>query len=172
MSGGLLLNCGSGQRPFAKPWVNIDAQERWSPDLIADCSSLHYSDGSADMIVLHHVLEHFGCGEGQGVLREAYRLLRPGGSLLVFVPDLRALAQRWLMGQLDTQVYMTNLYGAFMGDDHDRHRWGYVPETLAQELMQSATQCPWNRVGAFDWRVIPGANIARDWWVLGMEAVR
>lgn len=165
----LLLNCGSGQRPFAKPWINIDAQERWNPDLVADCASLPYADGSCEMIVLHHVLEHFGCGEGQGLIREAWRLLEPGGSLLVFVPDMRALAQRWLMGLLDTQVYMTNVYGAFMGDIHDRHRWGNDFMSLFEELN---TTCKWRGVRGFDWRPITGASLAKDWWVLAMEAVR
>lgn len=164
----MLLNCGSGQRPFAKPWVNIDAQERWQPDLVADCSRLPYEDGSCDMIVLHHVLEHFGCGEGEGLIAEAHRLLQPGGSLLVFVPDMRALAQAWLMGKMDTQIYMTSVYGAFMGDDHDRHRWGFTRESLHEELAGQS----WMEIKPFDWRTIPGADIAKDWWVLAMEAVR
>lgn len=165
---GLLLNCGSGQRPFSPPWVNVDAQERWHPDLLADCAALPYADGSCEMIVLHHMLEHFGCGEGVGVLKEAFRLLQPYGSLLVFVPNLRVLAQKWLMGKLDTQVYVTNLYGAYMGDEHDRHRWGFTPESLADELRRQ----PWQDVRAFNWRDVPGADIARDDWIIGMECVR
>lgn len=165
---GMYLNLGSGQRPFKPPFVNIDAQARWNPDVVADCSSLPYPDGSCEMIVLHHVLEHFGCGEGSGLIREAWRLLRPGGSLLVFVPDMRALAQRWLLGQLDTETYMINLYGAFMGDDHDRHRWGFTETTLELELHG----CEWSQVKRFDWRRVAGADIAKDWWVLGLEAVR
>ena len=166
---GLQLNCGSGQRPFAAPFINIDAQERWQPDLVADCAQLPYADGSCELIVLHHVLEHFGCGEGQGVLKEAWRLLSPGGSLIIAVPDLRALAQAWLMGKLDTQVYATALYGAFMGDEHDRHKWGFTWESLGQELEICG---PWQAVRPFNWRPITGADLARDWWVLAMEAIR
>jgi predicted SAM-dependent methyltransferase len=168
-SGGLWLNCGSGQRPFAKPWVNIDAQARWEPDLVADCSHLPYADASCEMIVLSHVLEHFGCGEGRGLLSEARRLLHPGGGLIITVPDLRALAQAWLMGKLDTQVYVTNLYGAYMGDDHDRHRWGFIHESLVMELQQCG---PWQEIKPFNWRAITGANIAHDFWILGVEALR
>lgn len=167
---GLRLNLGSGQRPFAKPFINIDAQAKWKPDVVADCADLapDFEDASCDLIVLSHVLEHFGCGEGQGVLAEAHRLLQPGGSLIVSVPDIRALAQRWLLGKLDTQVYVTNLYGAYMGDLHDRHAWGYVKETLETELWQQR----WTQVKPFDWRTIPGMDLARDWWILAMEAVR
>jgi predicted SAM-dependent methyltransferase len=164
----LRLNLGSGQRPFAKPWVNVDAQQRWQPDLVADCSALPYADGSCDMIVLHHVLEHFGCGEALALQREAFRLLAPGGSLLVFVPDMRALAQNWLLGKLDDETYMINIYGAFMGDEHDRHRFGFTAATLEKELGKHG----WSEIKRFDLREVPGADIARDWWVLAMEAVK
>lgn len=165
---GLLLNRGSGQRPFAKPWINIDAQERWQPDLVSDGAHLPYEASSCDLVVDHHIWEHEGCGGALGLQQEAFRLLRPGGSLLVFVPDMRALAQNWLLGKLNNQVYMTNLYGAWMGDEHDRHRWGYVQASLDVELRQ----CPWSEVKPFDWRTIEGASLARDWWVLAMEATK
>lgn len=165
---GLWLNCGSGQRPFQKPWINIDAQERWQPDLVADCSKLPYEDGSCAWVVFHHVFEHFGCGEARVLQQEAFRLLQPDGRMLVFVPDLKALAQAWMIGKLDTQVYTTALYGAFMGDEHDRHKWGYDAKALQQEL----TACPWSEVKPFDWRKIVGADLARDFWILAMEAVK
>jgi predicted SAM-dependent methyltransferase len=165
----LKLNLGSGQRPFAKPWVNIDIQERWSPDLVADCSHLPYDDGSCSMIVFSHVLEHFGCGDGQGVLRESHRLLETGGSLIVAVPNLRALAQNWLMGKLDTETYIINLYGAYMGDEADRHKFGFVEETLRDEIQRAGA---WHSVLPFDWRAISGMDVGKDWWVLAMEAVK
>lgn len=165
---GLKLNCGSGQRPFAKPWVNVDAQARWEPDLVADCASLPYDDGSCDMIVMHHIAEHYGSGEAGGLFQEAYRLLAPGGLLLVFVPDMRALAQRWLMGTLDDETYLINVYGAYMGDEHDRHRFGFTEATLRKEL----SRLDWAGVKRFNWRQVEGASLARDWWVLAMECVR
>lgn len=164
----LQLNMGSGQRPFAKPFINIDAQERWKPDLVCDCAKLPYENESCSLIVMHHILEHFGCGEGQGMIAEAHRLLEPGGSLLVFVPDLRALARHWLMGKLSTQIYVTNLYGAYMGDEHDRHKWGFTWDSLLDEM----NRFEWQEVKLFDWRQVPGADIARDFWILGMEAVK
>src|SRR5215472_11982586 len=168
----LKLNLGSGQRPFAEPWLNVDLQPKWKPDIVADCADLsgenQIDDGSCDLVVMHHLLEHFGCGEGRGVIAEAFRILAPGGSLLVFVPNLRVLAQKWLLGKLDTQVYVTNLYGAYMGDEADRHKWGFTPETLEVELWQQK----WQAVQPFDWRRIEGADIARDDWIIGMEAIR
>jgi hypothetical protein len=138
------------------------------PDLVCDGASIPRADNSCDYFVLHHVLEHFGCGEGHALIDEACRVLKPGGSLLVFVPDLRMLADRWLSGQMDTQLYMTNVYGAYMGNEADRHKWGYDRGSLAQFLSVR----PWTMMDFFDWREIPGADISRDWWICGMECVK
>lgn len=170
------LNIGSGQRPFTSTpeleWINVDSVEHEGmprPDVVCDGADLPLLNESAHFVVLHHVVEHFGCGEAGGLIKEAHRVLRPGGSLLVFVPDLRALAARWLAGGLTTQIYVTNLYGAYMGYEEDRHKWGFDIESLGSFLVASA---PWQSVARFDWRLIDGADIARDFWILGMECVR
>lgn len=164
------INLGSGQRPFGPGWCNVDCQARWNPDVVADGNSMPmFKDGSVEVIVSHHCLEHVGCGEGDGMLKECYRILQPGGSLIVTVPDMRALAMGWLARKITDQIYFTNVYGAFMQDDADRHRWGYVGVTLAETLQRAAG---WGKIVTFDWREIEGASIARDWWVLAVEAVK
>lgn len=168
---GVLINLGSGQRPFQKPWVNVDCQERWTPDVLCTPEEplLKFDQASADMIVLHHVIEHIGCGEADGMLEDCVYTLEPGGSLLVFVPDMWKIATMWREGRLSTQVYLTNVYGAYMGHDADRHRWGYTKETLKELLLSVG----FRTVKEFDWRHIPGADIARDdRWILGMEGIK
>lgn len=168
------LNIGSGQRKFHSTdsvvWVNVDTNPKWEPDVVADGDSLPmFQDGEADYIVLHHVLEHFGCGEAAGLIKECHRILKPCGSLLVFVPDLAGLADMWKEGRISTQVYATNLYGAYMDSEADRHKWGYDPASLKQFLLTSAS---WRAYYRFDWRPIEGADIAQDRWILGVEAIR
>ncbi len=166
------LNIGSGQRPFAPPFLNIDCQARWNPDHVLDMSkhedACWFADNSADMIVLHHVLEHFGCGESKTLLSECLRILRPECPLLVFVPDMWQLSGMWRAGRLDDQLYMTNVYGAYMGDEADRHKWGFTNDSLRDLLVGSGYQY----VRPFNWRDIPGADIAQDTWILGMEGVK
>jgi len=170
------LNVGSGQRPFTSTpdveWVNVDKVARTDKPLDLQCDGAHlpeFYNTNVDYFVLHHVLEHFGCGEAQGLIDEAWRVLKPGGSLLVFVPDMRMLADRWLRHEIDTQLYMTNVYGAYMSHEEDRHKWGYDRSSLALFMVG---EHPWRSVDLFDWRPIPGADIARDWWIAGMECVR
>ena len=167
------LNIGSGQRKFGSQdcrhgWINIDVNPKWEPDIVADGAHLPmYEDGTVDMIVLHHVLEHYGCGESAGLIEECHRILRPGGTLLVFVPDMWALAFGWLHGRVMTQIFMTAVYGAYMDHEADRHRWGFDSVTIKKFLGPFGF-----RLKEFDWRDILGADLARDWWLMGIEATK
>lgn len=167
------INLCSGQRPFGPDgnWINADVNPRWMPDVVADGKDLSgfFSSNSVDMICIHHGLEHFGCGDADAMLRACYDVLAPGGSLLVFVPDMRALAAAYTNGAINDYIFAVNCYGAYMDSEADRHRWGYSSASLSLTLQAVA---PWAQVKHFDWREIPGASIARDFWILGLEAVK
>lgn len=164
------LNVGSGQRKFGAGWTNVDTQSKWDPDVVADAKHMPmFADGSAEMIVLHQVLEHFWVEDAKAVIGECYRILQPGRSLIITVPNTRELAMRWLRGEIDTNLFLINTYGAYMGDQADLHRWAYIGQTLADMLLQCAA---WRTVKSFDWRPIEQASIAYDWWVLGIEAIK
>lgn len=166
---GIRINLGSGQRKFAD-FVNVDINPRWEPDVVADGAHMPmFADGSADLIVSHHNLEHYGCGEAKPMIQECHRILSPEGSLIICVPDMRALAQGWLQGRVTDQIYFTNCFGAFMSEDWDRHRWGFTYESLREFLLS----CGFSHIKPFDWRKIPGADIAGpDWWILAVEAYK
>ena len=169
------LNVGSGQRRFESSgdveWVNVDKVERegMRVDRLDDGRDLCTADAAVDFVVLHHVLEHFWLGDAVALVAEAHRVLKPGGSLLVFVPNMQALAGRWLSGELDTQLYLTNVYGAYMGSPEDLHRWGFTWPTLDEFL---STHAKWSEVKAFDWRELPGSSFARDWWIIALECIK
>jgi ubiquinone/menaquinone biosynthesis C-methylase UbiE len=164
-------NVGSGQRKFYSNqdwvWLNVDANPKWQPEYVAYGENMpEIQDGRMDVVVLHHVIEHAGCGESADMIRECHRILKPGGSLIVCVPDMYELVQMWLSGKLTDQLFFTNVYGAFMDSEADRHRWGFTGKTLAAALRDAAK---WNIIKPFDWREIPGASIARDTWILSIE---
>jgi len=164
------LNVGSGQRKFGEGWTNCDIQPRWNPDVVADCNHMPmFADSSAEMIVLHHVIEHFGLGELDNAIRECHRILQPGGSLIVTTPDLNLLCRRWIAHMIDDYTFCVNLYGAYMGDEADRHKWLYTGRTLAKALGGAVA---WKVIKTFDFRPIEGADIACDWHIHGAEAIK
>lgn len=84
------------------PWVNVDSlhalfadgtPERFQIDAMhnyvdADLNKpLPFADMSVDGCLLSHVLEHFDAPDGLRLLIECYRVLVPGGVVLVSVPD-------------------------------------------------------------------------------------
>jgi predicted SAM-dependent methyltransferase len=168
-------NLGSGQRRFTSvngaQWINADIEVRppdQVPDVQCDARSLAFADGAFDYVALHQAAEHFKCG-GDGIFEESWRVLRPNGSLLIFLPDIRKLALRWLSGGISDWIYVVNLMGAEQGMPGDIHRWHYTREMLREALF---ARNQWRELKPFDWRAIPGSDLANDFWVLAMEAVK
>ncbi len=174
------LNLGCGTRIFKSiageiNWCNLDAVAGPGVDVVADWRILSapwddvtIRNHGYDLIVAHHTFEHQGCGDQP--IRQCYDVLKPGGSLIVAVPDLRKLAKMWEREEISTQIYMTNVFGPYDGTEESRHRWGFDRTSLVEALYASAK---WDIVDTFDFRKIPGADIARDdRWILCLEAVK
>ena len=172
------LNIGSGQRRFdnAAGWINVDCVSRppdQVPDLICDVGKepLPYEANSIDYVVLHQVYEHFGLGEGHALIREAHRVLKLSGSLIVTVPYARLLAKQRELEMIDDYIYSVNMMGAYQGLEGDRHKWCFWDlNALSSDIAKAGVK--WNRLKAFNRRSIPGADIAHAWWILELECVK
>jgi predicted SAM-dependent methyltransferase len=94
----LFLNLGSGPRGRLDPhWINIDAVRYPGVDFLADFNrTLPLGNGTVDGIFCEHVLEHFTLEQGQRLLADCFRILRPGGTLRLVVPDGRILVEWYL----------------------------------------------------------------------------
>lgn len=141
----LNLGCGRDVRPG---WVNVDLHPA-NPEVIrAELPELPFRDGSADEVLLSHVLEHFGFADGLRLTQEIFRVLRPGGVATIEVPDIQ-----WCMAQFlgspepnlytdPTNDYVTShRWGLFAmsiwGDQHHEglyHKWGYTAHRLLHLL--------------------------------------
>jgi predicted SAM-dependent methyltransferase len=68
---------------------------RWAPRVIlADARrDLPFPSGCVDAIYASHFLEHLSRDDAARFLREARRLLRPGGLIRIVVPDLAAVVE-------------------------------------------------------------------------------
>lgn len=85
----LYLNLGSGPRGIeSDAWVNVDG---YMDKNVAYCmdfnSKFPFPDNLFYGIFCEHVLEHFDLENGQKLLRECFRVLRPGGCVRFIVPD-------------------------------------------------------------------------------------
>lgn len=174
------INVGSGQRPFHSTpeveWINLDRVPDHNPDVLGDAAKLPYPEGYFDYVVSHHCHEHITSEERGCAIREAWRVLKIGGSYIVTVPDMPKVCQMYLNHEysedpaVNTHTFLCNVYGAYTGNQESTHKWGFDSWSLFSELRGHA---PWSRINIFDWRPIPGADIARDdRWILGVEGVK
>lgn len=179
------INLASGQRPYPKPWVNIDlipqTDSNGNPydlDIQTNANDLHMiPDESVDVIVAHHLVEHIAIHDLDAFLGEWRRVLKPGGMLSVFVPNLRELDKAWVEGRITTFIHNVNTYGAYQGHVEDLHKWGYDFDELRDRLSGwdgKESKYPWSRVQGYNPsnELYQGASIAQDWWILSMELIK
>jgi SAM-dependent methyltransferase len=89
---GLVLDLGGGGEPTYKRvltisgrFVNMDRIEEAMPTVVGDLESTYpFATGCADTAILFNTLEHVY--DHQHVVNEMYRVLKPGGRALVYVP--------------------------------------------------------------------------------------
>lgn len=129
------LNIGCGQA-HVKGYVNCDVQAgKRTPDLICDARSVPLDDGVASEVMALHLIEHFYLWEAPAVLGEWRRLLKPGGLLVLELPNLEAACRNLLAGTPDSQS-MWPLYGdPSHCDPYMMHKHGYTPKTIRQLLI-------------------------------------
>ena len=84
---GVKLHFGCGPRALPG-WVNIDGWYFPDIDIATDLRQpLPLNDASCRLIFTEHVFEHIDADFRLPVLREFLRVLRPGGTLRIVVPD-------------------------------------------------------------------------------------
>lgn len=111
-------------------------------------SGLNLGDGIAEVIYTSHMLEHLDRREAMRFLREAMRLLRPGGLIRIAVPDIHKLVSDYTAsGDADAFVEATSMCSSrpigFAGRLRSaivgvrNHLWMYDGASLVK-LLQSA----------------------------------
>jgi SAM-dependent methyltransferase len=88
-----LLDVGGRGKPYAEFFTGrvlwhfvVDIEPGSSVDLVADARGLPVVDGSIDVVLCTQVLEHIP--EPVPVVEEIFRVLRPGGTLILSVPAI------------------------------------------------------------------------------------
>lgn len=145
------LNIGCGARVL-DGWFNIDVVRNpdapRDPELLSDAKKIDLPDACADTVMAIHVFEHFYRWEAEGVLQEWRRLLKPGGLLILELPNLVKCCENYLSGRKrggkdPDQLARWGIYGDPRTGDHFMcHPWGYSPEELMGMLVEVGFKNP------------------------------
>lgn len=84
----LQIGCG---RNILKCWLNTDLNPTKEIVALDATKRFPFSDNTFDYIFSEHCIEHLQYFEGQRLVRECYRILKPKGKLRISTPDLRFL---------------------------------------------------------------------------------
>lgn len=104
----LHLACGTD---YLDGYINVDLYPEKDTKIDAqfDVAKIPYEDNTIDEIRAFHIIEHFDFYEGQEVLKEWHRVLKPGGRIWLETPDFLASCKEfvdnpdrriWLFGHL------------------------------------------------------------------------
>jgi predicted SAM-dependent methyltransferase len=106
------------------------------------------NENSADNIYCCDVLEHVPLYDGRKMLRNIYKMLKPGGVLRIVVPSLESRVEQYNKSK-DGNLFMKSL-GCVMEDENNnllkkvkflfggsRHKWMFDHKSLYSELKNS-----------------------------------
>jgi predicted SAM-dependent methyltransferase len=131
-----------GGKIKAPDWEIFNANPGPIVDHVGNAKDLsRFPDGTFEEIYASHVVEHFDYkGELMDTLIEWHRVLVPGGTLYVSVPDLDVLARlfldRKLLSVKERYEVMQMIFGGH-NDKYDYHLVGLNDEFLGQVLSQA-----------------------------------
>ena len=147
------LHLGCGRRYFPG-FVHVDLVPHPHVDVLHACDSLPmFADASVDTLVSCHLLEHWRPEEVPRVLAEWFRVLAPGGTLRVAVPDFAALVALYVRTG-DYALVKGPLFGR--GDQpYNLHYAAYDFPTLKAALEAAG----FDRVRRYDWRATEHAGV-------------
>ncbi len=132
------LLIGSRERPAG--WESFDIEPGPTVDHAGDCKDLsRFAAGSVETIYASHVLEHIRFADIVPTLAEWHRVLQPGGTIMISVPDLNILSQIYVSPKLqgEEKFKVVSMIFGGQGDPHDFRYMGYDLETLAFCLYQA-----------------------------------
>jgi SAM-dependent methyltransferase len=137
--------------PDAWHEARLDIDPAVAPDILASITDMAIvADESADAVYSAHNLEHLFAHEVPLALGEFHRVLRPGGFVLITVPDLQRAAALIAEDLLEEPAYhspagpispLDMVYGfraaIAAGNGFMAHRTGFTARTLEAALRQA-----------------------------------
>lgn len=129
------LNLGCQIHAF-EGWVNQDIvgdDPNIKADIVCDAAELPLEDNSVDFIYSGHLVEHYYPDTLEAAISEWYRVLKPGGKLVILTPDCGAVFKDYAAGKLRSiEDTWQQIYGRIYHYDAapERHHIAFDFQTL------------------------------------------
>jgi len=145
------LQIGSGSNAIPG-WLNTDLTPTRREIIFMDATKkFPFEDCTFDYVYSEHFIEHVDYTTGLKVLKECFRVLKPGGKIRVTTPDLKFLMRLYDTEKTDMErLYIKNILSSFYPNRKDDeypdafilnnnfrawgHRFIYDSKTLSDSL--------------------------------------
>lgn len=113
------VELASGDRPW-EGYLHCDERLLESTDLACRVETLPFADSSVEALLASHIIEHFSYREIDRVLAEWYRVLRPGGGILIITPNFAYVAHGYVEGWMEYTESRNRMFGGqdYLGNYH------------------------------------------------------
>jgi len=103
---------------YLENWLNTDLYPKSNRCIFLDATkSFPFDDKTFNYIFSEHMIEHLPYNKGAFMLRECFRVLRPGGKIRIATPNLEALISLCMPQKSDLQQrYMKWFFKKFLPD--------------------------------------------------------
>lgn len=146
-----------GKRDFGPDWLHIDGEAFPHVSVVTDrLDILPFASECAELIYCSHAIEYFDREEIVPVLQEWRRILKPGGTLRLAVPDFEAMISLYNDCIVDLKDILGPLYGKMkMGNKTIYHKTVYDFQSL-DELLRKVG---FKNIGPWDWHTTEHAHV-------------
>lgn len=122
-----MLNIGCGSH-FHSAWTNLDLISESFDVIPYDITTgLPFAENSIDAVYHSHVLEHLNPNHGIELIRECWRVLKPGGVARIVVPDLEKIAK----------LYLEKHDRAWQGDEQAQTDYDWMKLELLDQMVRN-----------------------------------
>ncbi len=129
------LQVGCGYNPL-DGWLNTDLLATSKVVYLDATEKLPFPDNSLDYIFTEHVFEHISYLLGSNFLKEAHRVLKPGGRIRIATPNLPFLidlysnpdsetSKRYIKNSIDRYVEVPKFYDRAVVVNNFFRNWGH-----------------------------------------------
>lgn len=128
----ILVNLAS-QGEILPGFINIDKNPRKESEIKGDIRKLDFDDNSVELMIAKNILQVFSHREFQKILLEWKRVLKPGGTLILSVPDLKSILKAYIIGTIDFKETQEGLFGKQV-NEYEYFYNGFDQNSLANNL--------------------------------------
>jgi GT2 family glycosyltransferase len=122
-------------------YLSVDLYDKRA-NILMDITKLDFEDNSVTEILASHVFEHLNPYHSLDILRDWHRVLKPGGRLIMEMPDIEQLCKRFVTASTGERYGILNaIYGSVNTTNEGTpdqitspHLFGWWPQSLWDHL--------------------------------------